>query len=394
MDSLSAILREIARSGPVSRADLSRRLSLSGPAVTEATRQLLGLGLVEELDQAPSTGGRPPRLLGLVSGAATAIGIKLTTNHIFGVVVDLDATVQSQFETSFSGKGGEAVVDALASAVRTHIPRQMRRIPGIGVGLPGVVSPGTDGTVHSRMLGLDGVPLARLLSAELGTPILVDNDVNTLAVAESLYGLGRELKNFITVTIGRGIGLGIVINGEVHRGSNGSAEFGHNVIDEAGPKCECGNRGCIEAIASEPALVAQARSAGVIKPRGTVGDLHAAASSGDLGARAIYAHAAARLGVAVRNLVHVVGPQCVLISGEGADAWPFWAEAFEAELRRNALRPFDAIPVQVDLWDHSKWALGAAALILRAGIAPSRNDSDSDRLVRDRLRAMPAGGRR
>ena len=126
-------------------------------------------------------------------------------------------------------------------------------------------------------------------------PVLVDNDVNTLAVSERLYGRGRDVDHFITVTIGRGVGLGIVAGGDIYHGAGGGAgEFGHVWAVEGGELCSCGKRGCLETVVSDPALVAQARAAGVLSKRQGIARLRALADSGDENAIAIFGHAGVR----------------------------------------------------------------------------------------------------
>src|SRR5207253_748072 len=167
----TAVLALIAQQSPISRSDIARRLALSPATVTAATRNLLERGLITVVERAPSRGGRPALLLGLVASAAHALGVKIAADHLVGVRVDLDV------------------------------------------------------------------------------PVLIDNDVNTLAIAERLYGRGRSTDHFLTVTIGRGVGLGIVVGGDVYRGANGGAgEFGHVAVVDDGPLCECGKRGCLEAL--------------------------------------------------------------------------------------------------------------------------------------------------
>jgi predicted NBD/HSP70 family sugar kinase len=133
---------------------------------------------------------------------------------------------------------------------------------GVGLGVPGIAA---EGRVDSPLLGWAGFALGDDLQDALGVPVLVDNDVNTLAVAERLYGRGHDIADFVTVTVGSGIGLGIVIDGEVHRGARGGAgEFGHVCVDPDGPLCGCGNRGCLEALVGDAGLVARGRAAGIL----------------------------------------------------------------------------------------------------------------------------------
>ena len=175
-----------------------------------------------------------------------------------------------------------------------------------------------------------------MLRKRLRVPVLVDNDVNTLAVWERLYGRGREFEHFVTVTIGRGVGLGVVVSGDIYRGMRGGAgEFGHVTVVDGGPKCTCGKTGCLEAVVGDPALVAQARRAGILSSRQGIDALRRLAEQGDQAPSSIYARAGAVLGRAVSGLVNVLAPELVLISGEGTQAWSLLEPSFERELRAH-----------------------------------------------------------
>ena len=177
----------------------------------------------------------------------------------------------------------------------------------------------------------------------------------------------EHVDHFITVTLGRGIGLGIIAGGDIYRGFRGGAgEFGHTTVADDGPKCTCGKRGCLEALVSDPALVAKARAAGILTRRQSVDRLRALADAEDAGASGIYAEAGATLGRSVGNLVNVLGPELVLISGEGTQAWTHLEPSFTAAFRSSLFPPLGDVLVEVDPWDDAKWAVGAATLVLRA----------------------------
>jgi predicted NBD/HSP70 family sugar kinase len=224
----------------------------------------------------------------------------------------------------------------------------------------------------------------------------VDNDVNTLAVAERLYGLGRGLEHAITITIGRGVGLGIVVGGELYRGARGGAgEFGHLPVDPDGPPCTCGRRGCLEALIGEAALARRAIEAGVVDPDEPrpAAALRRAADAGDAGARSILGVAGATLGRAVAGLVNVLSPQRIIISGEGTLAWSHWSAGFEAALRGAVFPPLTGVDVQVDPWDDAKWARGAAALVLKATFSAPLYERQPEDAVRERLPGRIDGDR-
>ena len=382
-----AVLRLISGSGPIARVEIAEQLGLSPATVTAVTRQLLDHGLVRVADRTPSKGGRPRMLLELVGGAATAFGVKIAPDHLVGVRVDLDAEVLEQFEQPLDVTAADAV-ERIGAVLETWIgpASSGSRLLGLGLGVPGVID--ADRGVSAPMIGWEQLPLAQLLQERLGVPVLVDNDVNTLAVSERLYGRGRNVDNFLTVTVGRGIGLGIIAGGDIYRGFGGGAgEFGHVTVREDGPLCTCGKHGCLEALVADPALVAEAHRRKLLSHGDGIDRLRELADSGDASAREIYGQAAAILGRSVAGLVNVLSPQLVLISGEGTQAWRHMAEDFERSLRLHLFPPLRGVAVEVDPWDDAKWAVGAATLVLRPTFTPLVDDTNEDNSVNAWVRA-------
>jgi predicted NBD/HSP70 family sugar kinase len=386
----TAILRLIGISGPIARAGIARRLGLSPATVTSITRELIESGLVRVADRAPSAGGRPALLLELVGGAVTAFGAKIAADHLVGVVIDLDASVIERFEEQVDLDTPDAL-DRIVTVLQGWVSDAQERAPllGAGLGVPGVVD-ADRGTVTAPLIGWSDVPLRDRLQQALHVPVLVDNDVNTLAISERLYGRGRSAENFVTVTLGRGIGLGIVAGGDIYHGFGGGAgEFGHVTVAADGPLCTCGRRGCLEALVADPALVAQARAEGVVGRNATIETLRRKAQKGDLRAIAIFDRAGALLGRSVAGLVNVLSPQLVLISGEGTQGWARYAAAFEEAFRSHVFPPFQSVEVEVDPWDDAKWAIGAAALVLRATFTPLVDGRQDELAMRAWLHADP-----
>jgi len=364
-----AVLRLIGAAGPIARTHIAKQLGLSPATVTSLTRELLDSGIVRVADHAPSSGGRPAVLLELVGSAATALGVKVAPDHLVGVRVDLDAQVLERFELRFDATAADSV-DRLGDALADWIGPAGSQPPllGIGLGLPGVVD-ARHGRVSAPMLGWHELALGDLLQERLGVPVLVDNDVNTLAVSERLYGRGRDVEHFITVTIGRGVGLGIVAGGDIYRGFRGGAgEFGHTTGADDGPLCSCGKRGCLEALVADPALVARARRARLLTSSQGIEKLLALADGGSAKAHAIFAEAGSTLGRAVGDLANVLGPELVLVSGEGTQAWQHIAPEFERTFRAALFSPLRTVSLEVDPWDDVKWAVGAATLVLRVNL--------------------------
>lgn len=385
----SAILGLLGTRGPTSRADVARALDVSPATVTQLTKDLIARGLVLELEHAPSQGGRPARLLGLVRSAGGAIGAKVTADHVAIVDVDLDGTVRSSASYPFDPDAPDAL-DALGHILGSAVENHPGNLLGIGVGIPGSVDAQASGVVEAPTLGWSDAHVGAVLRSALGVPVLVENDVNTLAVAERLYGTGREHRTYLVVTIGRGIGCGIVVDGAVYRGASGGAgEIGHVPITVDGPLCGCGSRGCLEAHIGEDALVREALERGVVGPRGTLADLREAADHCDAAAQQIYREAGTHLGRALAGVVHTVDPEVIVLLGEGIDAWRHWEPGFEPSFRGHLMPARRGIPFVVEPWAEDKWALGAAALVLATPFDAANAAGDQGRLVRERLHAGP-----
>lgn len=352
-------------------------------------RRLLACGMVREVAQAPSNGGRPGQLIDLVGSAGRAVGVKVAANHLAIVNARLDGQKVSSETVPFDAARADALqrlAEILAARTSASTDDQPPLL-GVGVAVPGIVRSPEQGTVDADLLGWRQLPVGRHLRGVLGLPVVVENDVNALAVAEALYGHGREVKDFLVLTIGRGIGLSIVTDGSVYRGGLGGAgEFGHFPIEENGPECACGRRGCLEARLGERGLVRWARERAAIGPRQSFAALAAAAAAGRVDAVSLFADAGRLLGRAVAGVANVLDPDRIVVLGEGTEHWSFWDSAFRAEFAARQIRRRGEITVVVDSWDDSSWAQGAAALVLAAPFDLDGFGGEQANLVVARLR--------
>ena len=383
-DSTNEVLRAIATNGPTSRAQLARDLGLSGPTLTQATKVLIQSGLITELQQTPSTGGRPATQLGLVAAAGQIIGIKLAPDHVTGVCVNLDSETMWSFEEPFKARGEQAIKD-LTRILKAQSKKVKGQLIGIGVGLPGVVSPGDQGTTDSIIFDWDNVNIGEQLSKALEVQVLLENDVNTLSITESLYGRGRDISNFLTITLGRGVGLGIVINGELYNGSHGAGEFGHINAVKNGEKCECGKNGCLETIAGDPAILEKAKLLGLVSKTSDIEKVRKLARADKAVAAKLFKEPAEALGIAIANVVNILGPELLLISGEGSEVWDLWKPWVKAALDSHVVETMKNYEIEIDPWDDKKWALGATAIVIKASFGRGRVNEKNPYDVKKRL---------
>ena len=369
----SSVLNTIRTLGPISRKDIAKHTGLSAATITGITAELIEDDLVFEKETGDSSGGRRPILLALNKQSRFMIGVKLSVDHITAALTDLEATVLNKRSVYLPSHDLQFTVGALGQVVADLIADQAvskDRILGVGIGLAGIVDAENGVLRHSPIYGWRDVPLVSLLQKELDVPIFLDNDVNTFTLTEKWFGLGSDIDNFLIVTVGRGVGMGMVMNGSLYHGSRGGAgELGHTVIDPAGPLCVCGKHGCLEAYASDPAMLNMADEAykrGEIPcPVKTVEDLLSLAEQGDSAVQKIFQMAGSILGQGIANLINIFNPELIIFSGEGVRYGEHLFGPMREALQRMAMPGLiDDTQIKIDAWDDDAWARGAAGIVL------------------------------
>lgn len=374
------VLHAIRTHGSLSRTDIATLSHLSLPTVSGITAILIESGLVYEQSTGTSTGGRRPVLLALNAKAGYVVGIKLTEDAAIAVLTDLDATVVARHTVPISGMTPEAIVEQLAHVVHALAPvAGDRPIYGVGIGMAGVIDRERELVRYATYFGWQQLPLVHMLEARLDMPVLIDNDVNALTVAEQWFGAGRDEKHFLVVSLGRGIGLGMVLDGQLYRGATGGAgEFGHTTVVPDGPRCDCGKRGCLEALVSDPALTK--RAATILGQPIEIGEVIERALGGDSTLQSIFTSAGRTLGLAVANLVNVLNPALIILGGEGTHAGPLVIEPFEAALQEHCFNGLTSeLRVVTEPWGDEAWARGAASLLLSELFQPALRRDETTR---------------
>src|SRR5215207_3206661 len=257
----SRILTYVRDEGPLSRIDLAGRLGVSRTTVAAEAARLVDLGLAVDGGPAASRGGRRSTLIDLDPGLRF-VGIELGATSMRVAVTDGRLQVLARDNQSLEiRRGPEAVLaHALETTRKLLATEGVDRPAGVGIGVPGPVDfQGGVPVSPPIMPGWDGYPVRDALSRELGAPVLLDNDVNVMALGEQHTGVARSASDFLFVKIGTGIGCGIVVSGHLYRGADGCAGvIGHIRIDSNGPVCACGNHGCLEAFFGGAALARDA----------------------------------------------------------------------------------------------------------------------------------------
>ncbi|MGY4706390.1 ROK family protein [Candidatus Bipolaricaulota sp. J31] len=308
------IVNLLRRKGPLSRAELSRLTGLAPSALSRLSAALISEGLVRELGKTTSSSGRPPILLGLNPDYAFSIGVKIEARRVLAARVNLLGRVQEETAAPFDNPSPEEVLLALERAIR----RVFRgKVLGIGIAVSGFVDSVAGACLFSPILGWYRIELAQPLAERFDVPVHVENDVNALTLAEARYGAGKGLSDFICVTVGEGLGAGIVIGGRLYRGAFGGAgEFGHTLFAPEGPRCRCGERGCLEVFASDQFLRREAAALGL----SSVEELVARTREGDPAAEAAFRALGEHLGYGLKDLVNLLNPEAIVIGGERTTA--------------------------------------------------------------------------
>jgi predicted NBD/HSP70 family sugar kinase len=363
----ASILNAIKSYGPIARTDIAELTKLSPATVTGLTAELIEDGLVLIKQEGDSRGGRRPILLALDSQGAYVIGIKLAEEHATLALTDLNAEIVTKRTVQLTERDPGHVSHLLGENVRALLDAariNRTRLLGVGVGLAGIIDSQTGLCRISPHNGWREVPFARLLEDELDCIVYLDNNVNTLTRVEQLYGIGQHVRDFLVITIGRGIGMGIVANGQVYRGTRGGGgEFGHMVIDPNGFVCGCGNRGCLETFAAEPWLLHRARLRGLDMP--APDDLVAAAQAGNAVALDVFAQGGRVLGQAIASVVNLLNPALIIISGEGVRAGDFMFIPMHEAVQQHMFGQLaEDVEIRIEPLSDDTWARGAASLVL------------------------------
>ena len=362
----------------ISRAEIARVTGLSPSTVTSITGTLLSEALLVEDDPQPAKPeaigvvGRPGTLLRVDPTAGHVVGVKLAPESLTATVTDLDAEPLAMVTLPHGTHASPpevvelfdtAVTQVLAAAGLGSAP-----LLGIGIGVPGEVHPGSGDVSRSPLPEWVDSDLAASLEQRLGTPVLVDNDVNTLTIAEHLFGAGRGIDHLLVVSVGRGIGMGAVIEGVVVRGWRGAfGEIGHVRVQPDGPRCWCGSQGCLEAVAASPAIVRDVHAVvgRIVGPQ----DL-AALADDDERVADILAEAGRQVGGTVAAAITILDPQRVVVSGEGVRLGDRYLDGFRDGIRDH-LGLDDEHDLVFEPWGDEAWARGAASLVLRELFHPA-----------------------
>lgn len=362
--SARAVALAVLRSGPVSRAELARRLGLSTASLTRLTRPMISSGLlVEQEPEAGAGSGRPSRPLDVDVGHAHFLGIKITWDVIYVAVCDLKGRVVAADRSPVADTSPDAIIDLVLMIIEEQ-RRAWPRIAGVGVGIGGTV----EGHRLVRRVPALGwtteQDLAGRLAGPVGLPVSVDNDVRALTQGELWFGDGRDCTSLVMITVGVGVGCAVVIDDQLYEGRRGLAALvDHWTLDPDGPECPRGHRGCADVLLASGRI---ARSASTRLGRAvTFEQCLGLAAAGDPVAAEIVQNAAEHLGLLVARVADLVAPERILLTGDGIDLAIQGEQRLRAALARHRSAIADADDIRILRSDFYAWARGAAAVAIR-----------------------------
>ncbi|HMA36579.1 MAG TPA: ROK family transcriptional regulator [Chloroflexia bacterium] len=372
------VLKTIYDRGQVSRADVARLTHLTRTTVSDLVAELQDRGLVQEVGHGPSVGGRSPILLSVVDDARHLICIDLANDDFCGAVVNLRNEILRTATLPVHSRGGDAALGRVYELIDTLLASADRPVLGIGLGTPGLVD--TTNGVVLRAVNLEwrNLPLGRLLQDRYQLPVYVANDSQVAALAQYMFGDGQDTASLVLIKVGHGIGAGIVLDGHLYQGEgSGAGEIGHLVVVENGLPCRCGNAGCLETVASIPAIHQRALNLAHEMPhsllnqlapepaRMTLDVLLHALQAGDDAARRVVLEIGRFLGMAAAILVGTLNIGRIILVGSVTQLGAPLLEAIRQEMLRRSLPALaQATRVELGSMGANIVILGASALLL------------------------------
>jgi predicted NBD/HSP70 family sugar kinase len=366
-----AVALEVLIHGPLSRSDVARRLDLSPGSLTRLSTPLLKSGLlVEAGEQVDGRVGRPSQLLDVVPASRRFIGMKLMANEVLAVTTDLRARVLASDARRLPSREPAAVADVVADLAKT-LAAGSPEVTAIGIGIGGLVE--RHGLVRSApFLEWTDVSLGPLIEARTGIPTLVDNDLVALTEYEHWFGAGGGLDRFAVVTLGAGVGYGLVIHDEIVRNDEfGIGLIGHWPLDPFGPVCSEGHRGCAKAVLTDTAIV-QGVSLALGRPVTYQAALNLAAS-GEPAALRVVEDAGRGLGRLLAAIANLTMPEVFVLGGEGVRLAEVAAEAVDAGLCADRDPRTSPIPRIIRSGENIEWCRGAAVVAIQAFVLGHRS---------------------
>ncbi|MFE3163220.1 ROK family protein [Streptomyces sp. NPDC059224] len=357
---------EVLVNGPLSRTELARRLNLSQGSLTRLTKPLIESGLLVETPwsgaPAEARQGRPSQPLDVVAESRCFLGFKVTDETVYGVVTTLRSDIVARLDRPLVSHDPERVADLLAE-MAAELAVRHPAVAGIGIGVGGFVREHAV-VGESPYLRWRDVPLAELVGGRTGLPVVVENDVAALVEAETWFGAGRGLDRFVVLTIGAGIGYGLVLGGRRVPYAEEDRGFGrHWIIDPLGPLTPDGERGSAVSLLTIPSIRYQIRAATGLDA--SYEEILARAAAGEPMAARVIGEAGRALGTLLAHIANFVVPQKILLAGEGVGLMEVAGDAVRDTLGGHRHPLATPVHLETKVSDFHDWARGAAVLAIQ-----------------------------
>ena len=363
--SARAILAEVLLHGPLARAELARRLGLSPASLSKLTRPLISAGLLTE--QGPRTlaeTGRPALPLEVVAERAQVIGVKLNPDTLFAVRTDMRTRVLEEYECKLERHDPSSVEEAIALAVAFLDPSLL--VDTVGVSLAANIRPGDRVVRQAPYMGWSQVPLAEGVERATRRQVVLTNDVRALTVAQHWFGVGKQSRCFAVLTVGKGVGCGLVVNNAVVTGYDGHAGLlSHSAINASGPLCRQGHRGCASAYLTSGSIIRTLAATDGFHGT-TFEDALDAARQGNAPAQRVFRDACYALGVLAANIANMIGPDRIVLSGESVEIYETAPKAVEEGISTHVHWNASPFVLDVQPFAFSEWARGAASVAVQS----------------------------
>ncbi|MGF1737466.1 DNA-binding transcriptional regulator NagC [Photobacterium satsumensis] len=374
----AAVYRLIDLQGPISRIQVADISQLAPASVTKITRQLLERGLIKEVAQQASTGGRRAISLTTESAPFHSIAIRLGRNYIELTIYDLSGKHIVGTAHPFHYTNPQELIDGLLEHIRKFIADNqnvLRELVAFGITLPGLIDPESGVVEYMPHIDVDNLPLSEIITDKYGVACFVGNDIRGLALAEHYFGSSKDCKDSILVSVHHGTGAGIIVNGQVFLGFNRNVgEIGHIQIDPLGDKCQCGNFGCLETVAADPAII---RHVQALLDQGypsslqeledvTMPAICEAANKGDELASQALIKVGNQLGKALAMTINLFNPQKIVVAGNITQAKDVIFPAIRRCVETQSLSTFNKDLPIVESELYTQPTIGAFSMIKRA----------------------------
>ncbi|USD64562.1 ROK family protein [Vibrio sp. SCSIO 43136] len=374
----AAVYRLIDQQGPISRIQVADVSQLAPASVTKITRQLLERGLIKEVAQQASTGGRRAISLTTEVDPFHSVAVRIERHGLYFSLYNLGGRELHNLHTDFTYTNQNDLIDGLIIHTQKFIEsckHSIDQLIAIGVSLPGLVNPESGVVEYMPNTDIDKLALGEMVSEAFNVECFVGNDVRGMALAEHYFGASQDCQDSILVSVHNGTGSGIIVNGQVFLGFNRNVgEIGHIQIDPLGDKCQCGNFGCLETVASNPAILARVnsrlkqghQSSLASLSNVTIQDVCHHALNGDELAKQSLVKVGDQLGKAIAITINLFNPQKIVIAGDITAAQEIVFPAIQRNVESQSLTTFHTgLPIVASELG-SQPAMGAFAMIKRA----------------------------